>query len=43
MFGAPEAAEAAEADERLKQCAAAREDCAERVFAALYETPEPGR
>ncbi|WP_369263331.1 Chromate resistance protein ChrB [Streptomyces sp. R35] len=32
--------EAAEAGERLKQCTAACEDYAERVFAALHETPE---
>lgn len=37
MFGAPEAAGAGE---RLKECVAAREDYAERVFAALHEVPE---
>lgn len=36
VFGTPEAAEAAE---RLKQCTAACEDYAERVFAALHQTP----
>ncbi|KUM98372.1 chromate resistance protein ChrB [Streptomyces cellostaticus] len=36
VFGAPEAAEAGR---RLKECAAACEDYAERVFAALHETP----
>ncbi|MCX5327959.1 MULTISPECIES: Chromate resistance protein ChrB [unclassified Streptomyces] len=37
VFGAPEAAEAAE---RLKQCTAACEDYAERVFAALHASDE---
>jgi hypothetical protein len=37
VFGAPEAAEAGE---RLKQCAAACEVYAERVFTALHRTPE---
>jgi hypothetical protein len=37
VFGAPEAAEAAE---RLKQCTTACEDYAERVFRALHEMPE---
>ncbi|MGV9243354.1 Chromate resistance protein ChrB [Streptomyces sp. NPDC003710] len=37
VFGAPEAAEAGR---RLKQCAAACEDYAERVFAALHQTPQ---
>ncbi|MGW4981376.1 Chromate resistance protein ChrB [Streptomyces mirabilis] len=37
VFGAPEAAEAGK---RLKDCAAACEDYAERVFAALHGTPE---
>jgi hypothetical protein len=37
VFGAPEAAEA---DRRLKQCAAACEDYAEQVFAALHQPPE---
>jgi hypothetical protein len=37
VFGAPEAAEAGR---RLKECAAACEDYAERVFAALHQTPE---
>ncbi|WKX14340.1 Chromate resistance protein ChrB [Streptomyces sp. NL15-2K] len=36
VFGSPEAARAGE---RLKQCAAACEDYAERVFAALHQTP----
>jgi hypothetical protein len=36
MFGSPEAAEAGE---RLKQCAVACEDYAERVFAALHQAP----
>lgn len=40
VFGAPEAAEAGE---RLKQCAAACEDYAERVFAALHQSPEQDR
>ncbi|MFF0162211.1 Chromate resistance protein ChrB [Streptomyces sp. NPDC005263] len=40
VFGAPEAAEAGR---RLKQCAAACEDYAERVFAALHQTPESDR
>ncbi|MCX4405653.1 hypothetical protein OOK47_46015 [Streptomyces sp. NBC_00268] len=40
VFGAPEAAEAGE---RLKQCTAACEDYAERVFAALHQTPEGDR
>ncbi|GAA3135518.1 hypothetical protein GCM10017600_71890 [Streptosporangium carneum] len=35
VFGAPEAAQAGE---RLRQCAAACEDYAERVFQALHET-----
>ncbi|MGI5137733.1 MULTISPECIES: Chromate resistance protein ChrB [unclassified Streptomyces] len=37
VFGAPEAAEAGR---RLKECAAACEDYAERVFAALHQAPE---
>ncbi|MFJ9588259.1 Chromate resistance protein ChrB [Streptomyces acidicola] len=37
VFGAPEAAEAAQ---RLKQCTAACEDYAERVFRALHQAPE---
>ncbi|MFJ9554494.1 Chromate resistance protein ChrB [Nocardiopsis sp. NPDC101807] len=37
VFGAPEAAEAAE---RLKQCTAACEDYAELVFSALHSTSE---
>jgi hypothetical protein len=37
VFGAPEAAKAGK---RLKECAAACEDYAERVFAALHEVPE---
>lgn len=37
VFGAPEAADAGE---RLKQCAAACEDYAERVLAALHQVPE---
>lgn len=36
-------AEAAEAGARLKQCAAACEDYAERVFAALHQAPELDR
>ncbi|MFD4606325.1 Chromate resistance protein ChrB [Streptomyces sp. NPDC058464] len=40
VFGAPEAAEAGE---RLKQSTAACEDYAERVFAALHQTPEGDR
>jgi len=40
VFGAPEAAEAAA---RLKDCVAACEDYAERVFAALHQTPEQDR
>ncbi|MEU2737431.1 Chromate resistance protein ChrB [Streptomyces sp. NPDC007095] len=36
VFGAPETAEAAK---RLKECAAACEDYAQRVFAALHEPP----
>ncbi|MEV8204259.1 Chromate resistance protein ChrB [Streptomyces sp. NPDC079189] len=40
VFGAPEAAEATE---RLKQCTAACEDYAERVFRALHEAPEDDR
>lgn len=40
VFGTPEAARAGE---RLKQCAAACEDYAERVFAALHETPADDR
>ncbi|MER7209444.1 Chromate resistance protein ChrB [Streptosporangium sp. NPDC000239] len=40
VFGAPEAAQAGR---RLRECAAACEDYAERVFAALHELPEPGR
>ncbi|MFD4511368.1 Chromate resistance protein ChrB [Streptomyces sp. NPDC058457] len=40
VFGAPEAAEAGE---RLGQCAAACEDYAERVFAALHQTPGQDR
>ncbi|MGW2893770.1 Chromate resistance protein ChrB [Streptomyces sp. NPDC001212] len=37
VFGTPEAARAGE---RLKQCVAACEDYAERVFAALHQVPE---
>ncbi|MEU6366651.1 Chromate resistance protein ChrB [Streptomyces sp. NPDC046931] len=37
VFGAPEAAEAGR---RLKQCAAACEGYAERVFAALHQSPQ---
>ncbi len=37
VFGAPEAAKAGD---RLKQCTAACEDYAERVFAVLHQTPE---
>ncbi|OLZ64420.1 chromate resistance protein ChrB [Streptomyces sp. IMTB 2501] len=37
VFGAPEAADAGR---RLKECAAACDDYAERVFAALHRTPE---
>ncbi|MEV8125428.1 Chromate resistance protein ChrB [Streptomyces sp. NPDC085944] len=37
MCGTPEAAKAAE---RLKQCTAACEDYAERVFHALHQTLE---
>ena len=37
VFGAPEAATAGK---RLKECTAACEDYAERVFRALHETPE---
>nr|WP_030901108.1 Chromate resistance protein ChrB [Streptomyces sp. NRRL F-5126] len=37
VFGAPEAPEAGR---RLKECAAACEDYAERVFAALHQAPE---
>ncbi|MEU2337170.1 Chromate resistance protein ChrB [Streptomyces sp. NPDC006654] len=40
VFGAPEAAEAGE---RLGQCAAACGDYAERVFTALHQTPEQDR
>ncbi|MFI9601629.1 Chromate resistance protein ChrB [Streptomyces sp. NPDC052043] len=40
VFGAPEAAEAVK---RLKECAAACEDYAERVFAALHQAPEDTR
>jgi hypothetical protein len=40
VFGAPEAAEAGR---RLKECAAACEDCAEQVFAALHQAPEADR
>ncbi|WP_433455646.1 Chromate resistance protein ChrB [Streptomyces sp. CA-142005] len=40
VFGAPEAAEAAR---RLKECAAACEDYAEQVFAALHQTPGADR
>ena len=40
VFRAPETAEAAA---RLKQCTAACEDYAERVFRALHETPEQDR
>jgi len=40
VFGAPEAVKAGQ---RLRQCAAACEDYAERVFHALHETPEDGR
>jgi hypothetical protein len=36
----PGAPEAAETGKRLKECAAACEDCAERVFAPLHEVPE---
>ena len=39
VFGSPQAPQAAE---RLKQCAAACEDYAERVFAALHQSPEEG-
>lgn len=39
VFGAPEAAQAGE---RLRQCAAACENYAERVFAALHEMPQDG-
>ena len=37
------APEAARPGERLKQCAAACEEYAERVFAALHETPADDR
>ncbi|MFC0527868.1 Chromate resistance protein ChrB [Phytohabitans kaempferiae] len=40
VFGAPEAAEAAQ---RLKECAAVCEDYAERVFAVLHDGSEKGR
>lgn len=40
VFGAPEAAEAGR---RLKECAAACEQYAERVFNALHETPQEHR
>ncbi|WP_020136928.1 Chromate resistance protein ChrB [Streptomyces sp. 351MFTsu5.1] len=40
VFGTPEAARAGE---RLRQCTAACEDYAERVFAALHETPSDQR
>lgn len=40
VFGAPTAAEAGE---RLRQCAGACEDYAERVFRALHETPQDSR
>ncbi len=40
VFGAPEAAEAGR---RLKECAAACEDYAEQVFAALHQTPGADR
>jgi len=40
VFGAPEAAEATD---RLKQCIAACEDYAERVFQALHQTPQEDR
>ncbi|MEV8129096.1 Chromate resistance protein ChrB [Streptomyces sp. NPDC085944] len=40
VFGAPEAAEAGR---RLKRCAAACEDYAEQVFAALHQSPETDR
>lgn len=40
VFGTPEAARAGE---RLRQCTAACEDYAERVFAALHETPADHR
>ncbi|MFJ3309302.1 Chromate resistance protein ChrB [Streptomyces sp. NPDC086549] len=40
VFGAPEATEAGR---RLKRCAAACEDYAERVFSALHRTPEDER
>ncbi|MEU6745232.1 Chromate resistance protein ChrB [Spirillospora sp. NPDC046719] len=39
VFGSPQASQAAE---RLKQCAAACEDYAERVFAVLHQSPEGG-
>ncbi|GAA0952598.1 hypothetical protein GCM10009550_33530 [Actinocorallia libanotica] len=38
VFGAPETGEAAR---RLRECAAACEDYAERVFAALHQMPGP--
>ncbi|MEU0787456.1 Chromate resistance protein ChrB [Streptomyces sp. NPDC006173] len=40
VFGAPSASEAGK---RLRQCAAACEDYAERVFRALHETPQDSR
>ncbi|MGR6919762.1 Chromate resistance protein ChrB [[Actinomadura] parvosata] len=40
VFGSPQSAEAGE---RLKQCAAACEDYAERVFAALHQAPGEDR
>ncbi|WSA72409.1 hypothetical protein OG930_38155 [Streptomyces sp. NBC_01799] len=40
VFGAPEAAEAGE---RLRQCAAVCEDYAERVFHVVHETPKDSR
>ncbi|WP_406432721.1 Chromate resistance protein ChrB [Streptomyces sp. NBC_01589] len=40
VFGAPEAAKAGE---RLRQCAAACEDYAERVLRVVSETPEASR
>ncbi|MFF0575647.1 Chromate resistance protein ChrB [Streptosporangium saharense] len=39
VFGAPEAAQAGQ---RLRECAAACENYAERVFTALHEMPGPG-
>jgi hypothetical protein len=40
VFGAPEAAKAGQ---RLKQCVAACEDYAERVFSALHQSPQEGQ